>query len=148
MCFVTRSIYSPVEGFDHPINEEVKHNVEGLLNAISSDPCVATGPHVHRLLYSLFCHENAEGGDRQAFADPVARAIILMSVHPSGRWQEPNRITPILARLTWAIRIVAFTELVIMVGDNSRHGYLYQCVSDLSIVFLATDTVSLSKDLR
>ncbi len=128
LSFVIRCIKNPPPDFQHTISADVKEHVEILLNALSSEPRAPTGPLVHSVLYSLFCHEHAEGGDRQNFDDPIARAIVLMSILPSGRWREADRVAPILARITWAIRVVAFVEIVVSTGDNASHVNLYEFV--------------------
>ncbi len=118
VCFVVRSIKCPPPDFVHPISEDVRENVECLLAVLKSGRPSDPGPFIHRLLFSMFCHQKAEGGDRQNFQDPIARAIILLSIRSSGRWREPDRVSPILARVAWGVRVVTFTEIVNLVEDD------------------------------
>ena len=96
---------------------KVPEHVERLARNLSS--ALAEGPeHVraqeclHALLLAVLAHDQAEGGDCQNFADLTARALVLFGLHASGRWQDPVDLTPIVAKLKWAVRAVVFTEVV------------------------------------
>lgn len=128
VCFVIRSVKSPPPEFSHPIAPDVKECVDNLLTSLPLEQQTSNMYYTHLLLYALFCHQHAEGGDRQNFSDPVARAIVLLGIHPGGRWREADRITPVLARISWGIRIVNFVEVVNCTQDNSGHEDLYECV--------------------
>jgi hypothetical protein len=119
----------PPPEFKHPISVTLRESVVCLLDALSSEQPVTTIHLVHHLLYTLFCHKNAEGGDRQNFCDPVARSIVLLSVHPSGRWRSAKMITPVLARVTWGMQVVNFAEVINCTLDDEGHEDLHGYVS-------------------
>ncbi len=121
-----RCVSLPPSEFKHPISADLEASVLCLLDALLPGDHVSTVHIVHNLLLKLFCHQNAEGGDRQNFSDPVSRSIVLLSVHPGGSWREANRIAPVLARITWGIRVVNFAEVVICTRDDSSHEYLHE----------------------
>lgn len=119
VSFVVRSAKSPPPGYVHPLFETVTLTVENLVAVLQSNP-PSTLRQVHSLLMALFVHQESEGGDRQSFADPVARAVALLSLHPSGRWREPAQIAPMLTRLTFAIRAVVFAEIIFRTEDDTH----------------------------
>ena len=106
-----RSIFSPPSLYNHPIPSHVVQNARALTAALAEGTEQAQGP-LHALLLSVLAHDQAEGGDLQEFSDLTARSLVLFGIHPDCRWHDPANITPILARIKWAIRVVVFTEVV------------------------------------
>ncbi len=120
-----RSVLSPTPDYIHTLFETVKVAVKNLVAAIQTGDS-STVRQIHDLLLSLFVHQESEGGDRQSFGDPIARAVALLCLHPSGRWRDPEQITPMLARLTFSIRAVVFAEIVFRTEDDTRSPNLLQ----------------------
>ena len=123
LCFVMRSVHSPPAQYVQPVPEDVRRLAHALADALhgdcSHDPARAV-PTLHALLFALFARDDAEGGDCQSFADPTTRALALFGIHPSGsRWQDPSLVTPVVAKLKWAVRVVVFAEVVIRAGDGT-----------------------------
>ena len=110
VAFVLRSIASPPPEYVRPVPEDVVEKGNVLLSFLPDDER-AVGA-LQALLFALFAHERAEGGDNQSFSDPTARAIVLFALRATGCWKDVANVTPIVARMKWCIRLTVFSEIV------------------------------------
>ena len=117
-AFLVRSVRCPPEGYVHPVRPSVQLAVEGALGALEGGDAWARLMGMHGLFASAFLHEEAEGGDRQSFADPVARFVAASSVHASGQWRDADLMTPLLAKLTFGVRGAAVAAIFLECGGE------------------------------
>ena len=118
LCFVMRSVHAPPRQYVHPIPEHVERLARNLSSALAEGPeHVRAQECLHALLLAVLAHDQAEGGDCQEFTDLMARALVLLGIRNTGQWHSPVDLTPVVAKLKWAVRVVVFTEVVVRGKD-------------------------------
>ena len=116
LSFVMRSVHTPSSVYSHPIPSHVDRLARRLTSSLEAGPQQAQEP-LHALLFALLAHDQAEGGDCQEFTDLMARALVLLGIRNTGQWHSPVDLTPVVAKLKWAVRVVVFTEVVVRGKD-------------------------------
>ncbi|TDL13432.1 hypothetical protein BD410DRAFT_846960, partial [Rickenella mellea] len=143
LCTVIRSIQSPIEGFNIPLNEVHLAAAENLMKVLKD----GRNPfeYIHPLAISLFTSTLKTSGGQ--FNCPVTRFSMLACINQDGDWFNPRAMSPILTKIQWGLRAVFAVEILKRSEGSSNQDVQFEAYQSL-MRFVLEEFPSPFTDLR